>query len=73
MTGELHVACCMLKVLLGVRQVLCQNWHPEKAPGYTHHGLEEALRARLAARHGGGWPRPHDRGLPETPEEEEEG
>ena len=84
MTGELHVACCMLKVLLCVRQVLCRNCHPEKAPAYTHHGLEGTLRARLVAVAG---PVPgasvklvgtmaEDSAnvvFPETPEEEEEG
>ena len=72
------------KVLLCVRQVLCQNWHPEQAPAYTHHGLEEMLRAWLAAVAG---PFPGASGklvgtmtedsrrvvFPETPEEDEEG
>ncbi|MCP3658804.1 MAG: hypothetical protein GY830_00205 [Bacteroidetes bacterium] len=46
------------KLLLCVRKVLCRNWHPVKAPAYTQHGLEGTVRARLAARRGGGWSAP---------------
>ena len=72
------------KVLLCVRQVLCQNWHPEQAPTYTHHWLEETLAAQLAAVAG---PVPGASGklvgtmtedsarvvFPKAPEEDEEG
>ena len=64
-----------------MRQVLCRNWHPEKAPAYTCPGLEGTPWARLAAVAG---PVPgklvgtktEDSAhvmFPETPEEEKEG